>query len=139
MNKDLDLADLFASRSRRTPTGARDRQETDEPLPVSGETVTRDPVIGETVSGETVTTQPGSAGGAAAASHVPSGSAGDARRGRPPAPVGQRWDDRVRRAAYYIDVSLLDALDGYCRMSGANKSEVVREALHAHLAARGFA
>jgi predicted DNA-binding protein len=40
----------------------------------------------------------------------------------------------VRRAAYYVDVDLLERLDSYCRVTEANKSEVVREALEAYLA-----
>lgn len=53
--------------------------------------------------------------------------------GRRPKPKGERWDDRVRRATFYIDVDLLDDLDATCTALGLNKSEVVREALRQHL------
>lgn len=53
--------------------------------------------------------------------------------GRRPKPRGERWDDRVRRATFYVDVSLLDGLDATCSALDLNKSEVVREALRRHL------
>jgi hypothetical protein len=41
--------------------------------------------------------------------------------------------DRVRRAAYYIDVETLDRLGTYCRNAGVAKSEAVRAALVLYL------
>ncbi|MFC0080940.1 ribbon-helix-helix domain-containing protein [Aciditerrimonas ferrireducens] len=55
------------------------------------------------------------------------------RVGRPPAPPGDRWVDRIRRAAYYLDVAVLEDLEHYCARTGATKSEVVRDALRAWL------
>jgi len=58
------------------------------------------------------------------------------RRGRPPAPVGSREDDRVRRATYYLHVDLLDELDRFCSQNATNKSEVACKAPGAELARR---
>jgi len=52
--------------------------------------------------------------------------------GRKPAP-GQSWDDRVKRATFYVDRDLLDDLDACCDKCGLNKSEFVREAIVRHL------
>lgn len=153
MTQELSLDELFLSRSRRarpSPAdfpGASDQPEYErrQPEPGNGETVSgvREPRKGNaaggrlrrpagattqavsrvTVSPETVTSDPG----------APGAPRKGRPRGRPAAPVGDRWQDRVRRAAYYVDVDLLDRLDSYCRVTDANKSEVVREALEAYL------
>ena len=52
--------------------------------------------------------------------------------GRKPA-VGESWDDRVKRATFYVDRALLDDLDACCDKHGLNKSEFVREAIIRHL------
>jgi len=140
MTKDLDLDDLFTSRSRRsrgrTPgSRAKDsaRLQGAGHEPVTGETVTGETGIGELVTARAPAPTPRKADSKMTSS---SARARQARRGRPPAPVGQRWEDRVRRAAYYLDVELLDQLDRYCSQTGTNKSEVVREALSAYLGRR---
>lgn len=48
-------------------------------------------------------------------------------------PVGESWDERVKRATFYVDRALFDDLDRACRAHGLNKSEFVREALNRHL------
>lgn len=45
----------------------------------------------------------------------------------------ERWDERVRRATFYIDNELLEELDGHCRNNGLNKSEFVRDAIRNQL------
>lgn len=52
--------------------------------------------------------------------------------GRKP-PPGQAWDDRVKRATFYVDRELLNTLDECCDRNGLNKSEFVREAITRHL------
>ena len=52
--------------------------------------------------------------------------------GRKPA-AGESWDERVKRATFYVDRDLLDALDACCDEHGLNKSEFVREAIVRHL------
>ena len=52
--------------------------------------------------------------------------------GRRPA-AGQSWDDRVKRATFYVDRDLLDDLDRFCARHELNKSEVVREAIARYL------
>jgi Ribbon-helix-helix protein, copG family len=53
-------------------------------------------------------------------------------RRRPEA--GESWDDRVKRATFYVDRSLLDQLDRCCERHDLNKSEFVREAIKRHIA-----
>lgn len=45
----------------------------------------------------------------------------------------KRWDERVRRATFYIDNELLEELDLHCRNNGLNKSEFVRDAIRNQL------
>lgn len=52
--------------------------------------------------------------------------------GRRPA-AGQSWNDRVKRATFYVDRDLLDDLDQFCARHELNKSEFVREAIARHL------
>lgn len=52
--------------------------------------------------------------------------------GRKPV-AGESWDDRVKRATFYVDRDLLDELDACCDKHGLNKSEFVREAIIRHL------
>jgi Ribbon-helix-helix protein, copG family len=54
-----------------------------------------------------------------------------AGRRRPEA--GESWDDRVKRATFYVDRALLDELDQCCERHDLNKSEFVREAITRHL------
>ncbi len=44
-----------------------------------------------------------------------------------------RWDSRVRRATFYIDVDLLDRLGHVTDRTGRNKSDLVRDALDSYL------
>ncbi len=164
MTQDLSLDELFSSRSHRprpTPAVApgtpdRRRSKGDRPEPGAGESVTPLTDSAETVSGgggtsadkhagkrvretervasETVSQLTVSPETVTAEPSAPRAPGRGRPRGRPAAPVGDRWQDRVRRAAYYVDVDLLERLDSYCRVTEANKSEVVREALEAYLA-----
>lgn len=70
---------------------------------------------------------------------VASQPAADTRRrrrtagGRKPAP-GESWDERVKRATFYVDRALLDELDAFLdARPDLNKSEFVREAIKRHL------
>jgi Ribbon-helix-helix protein, copG family len=54
-----------------------------------------------------------------------------AGRRRPAA--GESWDERVKRATFYVDRDLLDQLDECCDRHDLNKSEFVREAIIRHL------
>lgn len=45
----------------------------------------------------------------------------------------KRWDERVRRATFYVDNELLEELDFHCRDNGLNKSEFVRDAIRNQL------
>ena len=60
-------------------------------------------------------------------------STGPVRSPRSRKPTDQRWDNRVRRATYYIDNGLLDELDEAAMRLGRNKSEIVRDALIRYL------
>ena len=53
--------------------------------------------------------------------------------GRPRPAAGESWDDRVKRATFYIDRSLLEELQRCCERHDLNKSEFVREAIVRHL------
>jgi Ribbon-helix-helix protein, copG family len=46
---------------------------------------------------------------------------------------GPRWDERVRRHTFHIDVDVLAQLDQVAARTGISKSELVREALRRHL------
>lgn len=129
MSTDLELSELFYSRSRRPKRTATAAAPS---VAISGETVT-----GETVTGDLATNKP--AAHNRTTDQVPVQTPRPARRGigRPPSRAGERWEDRVRRAAYYLDVTLLDELTAYCVRTGTNKSEVVRDALAAHLRKKG--
>ena len=67
----------------------------------------------------------------AAADTPPARPAGGYRRRS----VEPSYAERVPRATYYIDRSILEALDEVCRSHGFNKSEFVREAIVRHMAA----
>ena len=54
-----------------------------------------------------------------------------AGRRRPSA--GEAWDERVKRATFYVDRDLHDQLDECCDRHDLNKSEFVREAITRHL------
>lgn len=168
MTQELSLDELFLSRSRRARPSPADfpgasgqpEPKRRQPEPGNGETVSRGTVSGEAVSGggapgtgkaaggrvrkpagmtaQTVSRETVSSETVTADASAPGGPRRGRPRGRPAAPVGDRWQDRVRRASYYIDVDLLERLDSYCRITDANKSEVVREALEAHLAAHAL-
>ena len=53
--------------------------------------------------------------------------------GRPPAPVGERFVDRVKQAAFYMDIDGLERLDRYAAAAGRTKSDVMRTALSKYL------
>lgn len=66
----------------------------------------------------------------------PPAPAPERRRRRPtgrPATGPQTWDERVKRATFYIDRALLERLDECCEANDVNKSEFVREAITRHL------
>ena len=54
--------------------------------------------------------------------------------GRPPAPAGTRWVDRMRRAAFHLPVELLDTLDDPAARGGVGKSAFVAAAIRNELA-----
>jgi hypothetical protein len=41
----------------------------------------------------------------------------------------QRWDERVQRATFHIDVALVQRLNETAERTGISKSEIVREAI----------
>lgn len=105
MSGDLELDELFGGRSRK---GTRE-------LLGQLEDRTTSPVPEITVSVETVSPE-----------HI-------RRVGRPSKPVGDRYVDRVKRAAYYVDTETLDRLDAFCQRTGVPKSEVVRDGIALYL------
>jgi hypothetical protein len=49
--------------------------------------------------------------------------------GRPNAPVGERWQDQNKRAAFYLPHEMLERIDAVSNQVGITKSDLVRRAL----------
>jgi len=49
--------------------------------------------------------------------------------GRPKAPVGERWEDQNKRAAFYLPHEMLERIDAVSNKVGITKSDLVRRAL----------
>ena len=135
MSAELELDELFGGRSKKQgktlPVGEwRTANATISPESVPEEVVdssARDEVVsGPPSLTSFIETEP--------VSTETSWREGVHRTGRPPKPVGDRYVDRVKRAAYYVDVDTLDRLDEFCRRSGLAKSEVVRDGIALYLA-----
>ncbi|MEQ1698587.1 MAG: ribbon-helix-helix protein, CopG family [Ilumatobacteraceae bacterium] len=113
-NNDIDIDDLFNKRSAHPR--AKGTAQT------------------ETVSTKPETVTPPATTPAAA---NPSRGAERAKGGRP---LGSRtgaapsYEDRITRAAFYVDRDLLEQLDTKTSTLGLNKSQVVREAIATWLA-----
>ncbi|NNN12788.1 MAG: ribbon-helix-helix domain-containing protein [Acidimicrobiaceae bacterium] len=106
MSKDLELDELFGGRSkmgRKQESSGPSESGSDKPIPAEEGTA-------EAFSKEPVR-----------------------RTGRPAKPIGERYVDHIKRAAYYIDIDTLDRLDEFCHRTGITKSEVVREGIALYL------
>lgn len=55
--------------------------------------------------------------------------------GRPKAPVGERWEDQNKRAAFYLPHEMLDRIDKVSNRDGITKSDLVRRAIDDWLSA----
>jgi hypothetical protein len=127
VSNDIDIADLFNRRSASKP-----KQPEPAPPPetetVSTETRSAAP---ETVSAEP---WPESASAALTAPARPRPTnKGGRPMGRPTSPVGERWVDTNRRAAFYLSTDLIEAIDRASAEQGITKSDLVRRAVDAWL------
>lgn len=48
-------------------------------------------------------------------------------------PIGDRYEDRVRRATFHLDIEVLEGIDEAATRTGLSKAKIVNEAIRRYL------